>query len=77
MKKIFFIAGLSITLCLAFSCKNNNKSEPGTHTHDDGSTHSDHDTVKPKQEEFVLPDSTHHDSTGKPHTHKDGEKHSH
>ena len=77
MKKVFITANLAIALCFAFSCNNNSKTEPGTHTHEDGSTHIDHDTTKPKQQEFKVSDSTRKDSTGKEHTHKDGSKHSH
>lgn len=75
MKKILLGASLAIALTLAFSCNNNSKKEPGTHTHDDGSTHTDHDTSKPVQQEFKVVDTTKKD-TGT-HTHADGEKHSH
>ncbi len=57
------------------ACNNNSKTD--THTHDDGSIHTDHDTVKPTQEEFKIKDTTHIDTTGKGHTHEDGKKHSH
>jgi len=77
MKKVFLTASLAIALCFAFSCNDNTKTETGTHTHKDGATHADHDTVKPKQEEFIVADSTHKDSTGNEHTHGDGKKHSH
>lgn len=69
----FFFAG--ITALAMISCDNNTGTK--THTHEDGSTHSDHDTTKPAQEEFVVGDSTSKDTTAKEHTHKVGEKHSH
>lgn len=77
MKKIFLAVNLSIALCAFFACNNNAKTESGAHMHEDGSTHADHDSTKSKQEEFIVPDSTHKDSTGKEHTHKDGKEHSH
>lgn len=61
-----------------YSCANqaDTKTEEGTHTHDDGSTHSNHDTVKPAQQEFnaadttaAPADTTHSHDDGKPHTH--------
>jgi ABC-type nickel/cobalt efflux system permease component RcnA len=73
MKKSLFIVLLGIATVTIFSCGNN--TEPKTHTHDDGSTHAEHDTTKPKQEEFIIGDTTHKDTTE--HTHKDGKKHSH
>jgi hypothetical protein len=75
MKKVFLIG--SITISLLFIACNNNKKESGTHTHDDGSTHSDHatDTVKPAQERFKT-DTTHGD-TSKMHSHDGGKPHSH
>ena len=76
MKKVFLIG--SISICLAMSACNNDKKEPDTHAHDDGSTHADHDTTKPQQQEFSVSDSTNiKDTTDKQHIHKDGEKHSH
>jgi hypothetical protein len=74
MKRIFLFASIAL-LATITSCNNNSKSE-GTHTHDDGSTHTDHkDTVKPVQQEFNVSDTTKKDTTT--HTHADGEKHSH
>lgn len=66
MKKVTtaFIA----SLLLFASC--GQKTEEGTHTHEDGSTHSDHapDTT---QEEFNVTDTTQHqhDSTEHGHSH--------
>lgn len=77
MKKVFLIASLFIALCSLLSCNNSSKPYAGTHKHEDGSTHVDHDTTKPKQEEFIASDSARKDSTNKEHTHKDGKKHSH
>ena len=56
------------------SCDNNTKNK--SHTHEDGSAHADHDTTKPAQEEFTVGDTTSKDTTGKEHTHMDGEKYS-
>lgn len=72
MKKALLLACVCAFL-LAVSC--NNKSEnKGTHTHDDGSTHSDHDTAKPAQQEFNVTDTSSKKDTGS-HTHEDGTKH--
>lgn len=57
-----------------YSC-GENKQEPGTHTHDDGSTHADHDTTKPVQEEFKVTDTTKKDTST--HSHGDGKSHKH
>jgi hypothetical protein len=75
MKKIFFSGCLSVLLFSIVACNDNAKTD--THTHDDGTTHAAHDTVKPAQEQFNVADTTHKDTTGKEHTHKDGDKHSH
>jgi hypothetical protein len=75
MKKAVFSALLGIASLTMISCGNNTGTN--THTHEDGSTHGDHDTIKPAQQEFLLGDTTGKDTTGKEHTHKDGEKHSH
>lgn len=47
------------------------KSEEGTHTHDDGSTHADHAADTTKQEEFNPTDTTEHihDTTTHKHPH--------
>jgi hypothetical protein len=75
MKKAIITALIGIATVTIISCGNN--TETKTHTHDDGSTHADHDTTKPKQQEFVVGDTTKKDTVGKQHTHKDGKKHSH
>jgi hypothetical protein len=74
MKKVIINAFMGIASLIMISCDNNTESV--THTHEDGSTHADHDTSKPVQEEFVVGDTTNKDTT-KEHTHKNGEKHSH
>ena len=72
MKKILLLAGISAFVLLT-SC--NNKSEAnGNHLHDDGSTHTDHDTSKPVQQEFNINDSIKKNTST--HTH-DGQKHDH
>jgi hypothetical protein len=74
MKKLLLLASIT-AFVITTSCNNNSKSE-GTHTHEDGATHTDHkDTVKPVQQEFTVSDTTKKDTTT--HTHADGEKHSH
>lgn len=76
MKSIFSIGAIAIAL-LILGCNDATK-ESGTHTHDDGSTHSDHDTTMPVQQEFKVADSTMHATdSSKEHTHDDGKKHSH
>lgn len=82
MKKIFPCAGLALALFPVFSCNDNSQTQPGTHTHDDGSVHTDHtvDSSKPEQQEFTVTDSTaiHADTTNKKeHTHPDGKTHTH
>jgi hypothetical protein len=74
MKKTLLFASIA-AIVLTTSCDNNTKSE-GAHTHDDGSTHTDHaDTIKPAQQEFNVADTTKKDTST--HTHANGEKHSH
>jgi uncharacterized lipoprotein YehR (DUF1307 family) len=75
MKKTIFAALISLATFSLTSCGNNSESK--THTHEDGSTHADHDTPKLQQEEFVVSDTTHSDTTSHEHTHEGGEKHSH
>jgi hypothetical protein len=78
MKKVFLLASALCTLVFFTAC--NDSAEAGTHTHEDGSTHSDHaaDTAKPQQQEFTVGDSTTADTSVKEaHTHKDGETHTH
>jgi hypothetical protein len=84
MKRILSIGSICLITLFTISCADDIK-DPGTHTHEDGSTHTDHDTTKPAQQEFTVGDSTHTDSTGKhkhadstkKHTHADGKKHTH
>lgn len=67
MKKLFIAAVAA--LFLFGSC---GKKSEGTHTHEDGTEHADHDTTS-RQEEFNASDSTenhHHDSTTHKHPHK-------
>lgn len=73
MKKSLLLASIS-AFVLTTSC-NNGTEKKDTHTHYDGSTHADHDTTRPAQQEFNVSDTTLRD-TGT-HTHADGEKHSH
>lgn len=75
MKKILPGVSLIIALTFAISCHTNSTNEPDTHTHDDGSIHTGHDTTKPVQQEFNVVDTTKKDTTT--HTHADGEKHDH
>jgi len=83
MKNIILIAALSVFVFIA--CNN---TQSRTHTHDDGTTHSDCDrdhskAAQQEQEVFeVDADSTHdcaHDSVAKEceHEHKDGSVHKH
>jgi hypothetical protein len=73
MKKLLLLASIA-AFVFTTSC-NNNSTKEKEHMHDDGSTHSDHDTTKPVQQEFNVADTTKKDTTT--HTHADGEKHSH
>jgi len=79
MKRILFIAGMYIVLQSLIACGNessNAETDAKTHTHEDGSTHADHDTTKPAQQEFQLSDSTKTDTT-KMHSHGGSKPHSH
>ena len=61
-----------------FSCGSN--ADNNNHTHSDGSTHTDHDSTKPAQQEFSIVDTLQVDTTKKDtgtHAHEKGEKHSH
>lgn len=73
MKKLLLLASIALFV-ITTSCNNNSETK-NTHTHSDGSTHDDHDTTKPAQQEFNVADTTKKDTTT--HTHADGEKHSH
>jgi protein involved in sex pheromone biosynthesis len=76
MKKTLVLACAGFLITLS-ACNNNSKTEnKGTHTHEDGSTHDDHDTTKPVQKEFKVTDSTNKADTGT-HKHADGTTHSH
>lgn len=76
MKKAVFIALFFGAINITSSCGSNSSKSEGAHTHEDGSTHTDHkDTIKPAQQEFNVADTTKKDTTT--HTHADGEKHSH
>jgi hypothetical protein len=74
MKKLLLLASIT-SFVLITSCNNGEESKEKTHQHDDGSTHAEHDTTKPVQQEFKVADTTKKDTTT--HTHADGEKHSH
>jgi hypothetical protein len=65
--KIVVIAFVAL-LCLFASC--GQKSERGTHTHDDGSVHADHE-ADTAQEEFNAADTIGHvhDSSTREHDH--------
>lgn len=67
MKKVAI--ALVASLFLFASCWK--KSEEGTHTHEDGSTHADHAADTAKQEEFNSADTTEHahDTTKHDHPH--------
>ncbi|TAG11432.1 MAG: hypothetical protein EAZ35_03005 [Sphingobacteriia bacterium] len=73
MKKILLFASISAFI-LTTSC-NNETEKKDIHTHDDGSTHADHDTSKLMQHEFNAADTTIKDTTA--HTHAGEKKHSH
>jgi hypothetical protein len=75
MKNLFLYG--SIYLCITLLACNNSKEE-SAHVHEDGTSHSDHDTTKPVQQEFTVGDTTTAaDTSNKQHTHEDGNKHSH
>jgi hypothetical protein len=75
MKKTMLAMAVAIGL-LAASCSNEKKTD-GTHQHEDGSTHADHDSTAvdtTAQEEFKVDSAstdtaTHSHDGGKPHTH--------
>ena len=74
MKKLLLISSICAAMFFIVSCNNDN-SKTDTHVHDDGSTHQDHDTTKPVQQEFNVGDTTKKDTSA--HTHEDGKKHTH
>jgi hypothetical protein len=75
---ILFIAILTLLFIACNGNKQHSHQEAGTHTHDDGSVHKDHDANQAKQEEFAVgADTTSHTKdTSKAHSH-DGHGHSH
>ncbi len=69
----------AIAILAMIACNSSSKEQShgeGTHTHEDGSVHADHDTAKPAQESFTPADTAKQDTT-KAHTHADGHTHSH
>jgi len=83
MKKLFFTA-LVLTFLLG-SCGNRSNKNTDTHSHEDGTEHTDHqsDTI-PKQESFEVHDESDHlkkDSLEKAskdeHKHESGKGHKH
>ena len=64
MKKVAI--AFAASLFLFASC--GQKSEEGTHTHDDGSVHADHESDT-TQEEFNPADTTEHVHDSTTHTH--------
>lgn len=77
MKKIL-LAGVTAA-CLSLSAYSNDNSS-SVHTHEDGSTHTDHaqDTPRPVQQEFTVADSAQVDTaTSGAHSHAGGEPHAH
>jgi hypothetical protein len=82
MKRTMLCTGFALLLFSIIGCGDDKAKEPGTHTHDDGSVHKDHngDSAKPQQQEFKVTDSpaVKVDSADKKeHTHKDGKPHTH
>jgi hypothetical protein len=66
MKKL----GIALVASLFLFASCGKKSEEGTHTHDDGTTHTEH-SADSTQEEFNAADTMHHshDSTDHGHSH--------
>jgi hypothetical protein len=82
MKNILFT--IAILVFLLSSCNNNSSEKAGTHVHDDGTEHSDHDNGNektPDQEEFEVKDSLPDEKESLKsddktmHTHDDGHEH--
>lgn len=73
MKKILLLTSISAFVSIT-SC-NSGTEKKDSHIHDDGSTHTNHDTIKPVQQEFNVADTVKKDTTT--HTHAGGEKHAH
>jgi uncharacterized lipoprotein NlpE involved in copper resistance len=75
MKKLFILF-FALSL-FAISCGKKAEQE-GTHVHEDGSVHADHEPDTTKQETFtVAGDSTATDSTEHAHKHESGKEHKH
>ncbi len=72
MKRFFYIAIVATLYLSACSGPSNNEHEheDSAHTHEDGSTHADHEDHA--QEEFSVTDSTRHEQM-----HEAGEEHDH
>ena len=70
MKKLF-IAAIAASFLFA-SC---GKKSEGTHTHEDGTEHADHDDTT-EQEEFNAADSSNHEHDSTEH-HHDSTTHTH
>ena len=82
MKKTMLCTGFALLLFSIVSCGDDKANDAGTHKHDDGAVHKDHnaDSAKPQQEEFNVTDSVSvkvDSATKKEHTHKDGKPHTH
>ena len=73
MKKILFI--LAVTTILFSSCGSRANENTDSHTHEDGTVHSDHqnssDTI-PEQEVFEVQEESDHE-----HSHEEGHEHQH
>ncbi len=82
MKKLFFCIVITASIGTACSNESTKEKEPqtdaATHTHEDGSTHQNHDTIEHHQEEFqAQTDSTVASEAKHEHSHGDDHSHSH
>lgn len=82
MKKLLSIITVLALVVAVSSCKGKKQKEntpAGTHLHEDGSTHADHEEeAKPNQESFEVIDAeAEHDHDAEGHEHGDGDAHSH
>lgn len=75
MKKTILYAMICVATLTTISCADTE--DKNTHVHEDGSTHTNHDTVKPVQEQFSVTDTSSHSESDDEHTHGDGKPHSH
>lgn len=75
MKKTILYAMICVATLTMISC--GDTQDNNTHKHEDGSTHTNHDTTKPVQEQFKVTDTTSQTPTEGEHTHGDGKPHSH